>query len=87
MATIPKPRVGDVLRANFRFSDGEEKERPVVVMVVGIDPHETGDENHVLLVPITHALRRKGDISHSVLKEVSPYMKNLYSITDLLKLP
>jgi len=31
--------------------------------------------------------RRKGDIPYSVLEEVSPYMKNLYSINDLLKLP
>jgi len=31
--------------------------------------------------------RRKGDIPHSVLKDVSPYMKNLYAIEDLLKLP
>lgn len=30
--------------------------------------------------------RRKGDASSSVLKDVSPYMKNLYSIEDLLKL-
>ena len=31
--------------------------------------------------------RRKGDAPHSVLEDVSPYMKNLYSIEDLLKLP
>ena len=31
--------------------------------------------------------RRKGDIPHSVLEDVSPYMKNLYTIEDLLKLP
>ena len=31
--------------------------------------------------------RRKGDIAHSVLEDISPYMKNLYSIEDLLKLP
>lgn len=31
--------------------------------------------------------RRKGDIPHSVLEDVSPYMKNLYAIEDLLKLP
>lgn len=31
--------------------------------------------------------RRKGDVPHSVLEEVSPYMKNLYAIEDLLKLP
>jgi UDP-glucose 4-epimerase len=31
--------------------------------------------------------RRKGDASHSVLEDVSPYMKNLYSMEDLLKLP
>lgn len=30
--------------------------------------------------------RRKGDISCSVLEEVSPYMKNLYSFNELLKL-
>ena len=30
--------------------------------------------------------RRKGDIPHSVLEDVSPYMKNLYSIKDLLKI-
>ena len=31
--------------------------------------------------------RRKGDIPHSVLEDVSPYMKNLYTIEELLKLP
>jgi UDP-glucose 4-epimerase len=31
--------------------------------------------------------RRKGDAPYSVLEDVSPYMKNLYSIEDLLKLP
>ena len=31
--------------------------------------------------------RRKGDAPYSVLEDVSPYMKNLYSIDDLLKLP
>lgn len=31
--------------------------------------------------------RRKGDTPYSVLKDVSPYMQNLYSIEDLLKLP
>lgn len=31
--------------------------------------------------------RRKGDIPRSVLEEVSPYMKHLYAIEDLLKLP
>jgi UDP-glucose 4-epimerase len=31
--------------------------------------------------------RRKGDVPHSVLEDVSPYMKNLYSIEELLKLP
>ena len=30
--------------------------------------------------------RRKGDIPCSVLEDVSPYMKNLYSIKDLLKI-
>jgi UDP-glucose 4-epimerase len=31
--------------------------------------------------------RRKGDAPYSVLKDVSPYMKQLYSIEELLKLP
>jgi len=31
--------------------------------------------------------RRKGDVPHSVLEDVSPYMKNLYTIEELLKLP
>lgn len=30
--------------------------------------------------------RRKGDVPYSVLEEISPYMKNLYSIEDLLRL-
>jgi UDP-glucose 4-epimerase len=30
--------------------------------------------------------RRKGDIPYSVLQDISPYMKNLYSIEELLKL-
>lgn len=30
--------------------------------------------------------RRKGDAPHSVLEDVSPYMKNLYSIDELLKI-
>ena len=31
--------------------------------------------------------RRKGDAPYSVLEDVSPYMKNLYSIDELLRLP
>lgn len=40
-------------------------------------------------VAIMHKIgpRRKGDAPYSVLEDVSPYMKNLYSIEDLLKLP
>ena len=40
-------------------------------------------------VPIVtkYGPRRKGDIPYSVLEDVSPYMKNLYTIEDLLKLP
>lgn len=38
--------------------------------------------------PVTMVIgpRRKGDAPVSVLKDVSPYMKNLYSIDDLLKI-
>ena len=34
---------------------------------------------------IQYGPRRKGDIPYYVLKDVSPYMKNLYTIDDLLK--
>jgi UDP-glucose 4-epimerase len=34
---------------------------------------------------INYGPRRKGDIPYYVLKDVSSYMKNLYSIEDLLK--
>lgn len=37
-------------------------------------------------VTMTVGPRRKGDAPVSVLKDVSPYMKNLYSIDDLLKI-
>ena len=30
--------------------------------------------------------RRDGDIEYYVLEDVSPYMKNLYTIEDLLKI-
>jgi UDP-glucose 4-epimerase len=36
-------------------------------------------------IDITYGPRRKGDIPKSVLENVSPYMKNLYDIKDLLK--
>jgi UDP-glucose 4-epimerase len=35
---------------------------------------------------IQYGPRRKGDIPYYVLKDVSPYMKNLYTIDDLLKI-
>ena len=37
-------------------------------------------------IDITYGPRRKGDIPSSVLENVSPYMKNLYDIKDLLKI-
>jgi UDP-glucose 4-epimerase len=39
-----------------------------------------------LSIDITYGPRRKGDIPSSVLGNVSPYMKNLYNIKDLLKI-
>lgn len=39
-----------------------------------------------LNIDITYGPRRKGDIPSSVLENVSPYMKNLYDIKDLLKI-
>ncbi len=36
-------------------------------------------------INVNYGPRRKGDLPVSVLKTVSPYMKNLYSIEDLLK--
>ena len=36
-------------------------------------------------IDITYGPRREGDIPKSVLENVSPYMKNLYDIKDLLK--
>lgn len=38
-------------------------------------------------IHIMNGPRRKGDTPYSVLNNVSPYMKNLYSIEDLLRLP
>lgn len=35
---------------------------------------------------VDYGPRRKGDLAKSVLAEVSPYMKNLYSINELLKI-
>jgi len=37
-------------------------------------------------INITYGPRREGDISSSVLENISPYMKNLYDIKDLLKI-
>lgn len=37
-------------------------------------------------IDITYGPRREGDIPSSVLEDVSPYMKNLYDIKDLLKI-
>jgi UDP-glucose 4-epimerase len=37
-------------------------------------------------ITISYGPRRKGDIPSSVLENVSPYMKNLYNIKDLLKI-
>ena len=36
---------------------------------------------------VKYGPRRKGDLSSSVLEDVSPYMKNLYSMEELLRLP
>lgn len=37
-------------------------------------------------INITYGPRREGDIPSSVLENISPYMKNLYDIKDLLKI-
>ena len=37
-------------------------------------------------INIVYGPRRKGDIASSVLENVSPYMRNLYNMTDLLKI-
>jgi hypothetical protein len=37
-------------------------------------------------IDIIYGPRREGDIASSVLENVSPYMKNLYDIKDLLKI-
>jgi len=37
-------------------------------------------------IDVTYGPRREGDIPCSVLENVSPYMKNLYDIKDLLKI-
>jgi UDP-glucose 4-epimerase len=37
-------------------------------------------------INVTYGPRREGDIASSVLENVSPYMKNLYNIKDLLKI-
>lgn len=42
--------------------------------------------NH-LDIDIIYAPRRDGDAPSSVLEDVSPYMKEMYSINDLVKLP
>lgn len=42
------------------------------------------DNNDAVMLKI--GPRRKGDAPYSVLEDVSPYMKNLYSIEDLLKI-
>jgi UDP-glucose 4-epimerase len=34
---------------------------------------------------VTYGPRRKGDIASSVLENVSPYMRNLYTMDELLK--
>lgn len=38
-------------------------------------------------ITVNHGPRRKGDVPVSVLEDVSKYMKNLYKIEDLLRLP
>jgi UDP-glucose 4-epimerase len=38
-------------------------------------------------ITVSYGPRRQGDAAVSVLEEVSPYMKNLYSIDELLRLP
>jgi hypothetical protein len=35
---------------------------------------------------VKYGPRRKGDIARSVLENVSPYMRNLYSMEELLKI-
>lgn len=38
-----------------------------------------------VILNVKYAKRRRGDLEYSVLENVSPYMKNLYSIEQLLK--
>lgn len=58
---------------------GHGEGRSVLEMV-----HLFEDVNNVR-IDIKYAPRRDGDVSHSVLKGVSPYMKNLYTLEQLLK--
>ena len=74
---IPKPRVGMVIRHSFLFSNGEEKERPAVV-IVAVDPANTGDPLQVAVMPITHSPPL--DVATAI--EIPPRLKNHLKLDD-----
>jgi len=47
---------------------------------------QTFQDVNGIKLDISYADRRPGDLAHSVLADLSPYMKNLYAIQQLLKL-
>jgi len=74
---IPKPRVGMVIRHSFLFSDGEEKERPAVV-IVAINPANMGEPLQVAVMPITHS----SPLNAATAIEIPSRLKNHLKLDD-----
>ena len=71
---IPQPRVGMVIRHSFLFSNGDEKERPAVV-VVAIDPANIGDPFQVAVMPITHSFPTDAATAIEIPQRLNNYLK------------
>jgi hypothetical protein len=74
---IPSPRVGMVIRHSFLFSNGEEKERPAVV-IVAVDPANAGDPLQVAVMPITHS----PPLNAATALEIPARLKNHLKLDD-----
>ena len=68
---IGNPRVGQVIRYSFLWSTGEEKDRPVIVVVVATHLEDSG-KYRVTVMPITHRL----PVDTSAAIEIPKQLKN-----------
>jgi PemK-like, MazF-like toxin of type II toxin-antitoxin system len=71
--SIGIPRVGQVIRYSFLWSDGREKERPAVI-VIATRQSENG-KYRVAVMPITHAPHSDPSTSLEIPQKLKDYLK------------